>query len=286
MFALISKEAKARQCRALCLFLVTLFSVWPALVVACSCGQYYAERPQPNWVSSQTADGKSYIAAGASLCTGLKNLDERRADNDARASLTKMLNSAVSTREKTTIGAVGDAGYSRYKANTELTSEQILKNATIFERWTDNQNCIVYAGITLKQADLDKGKAEQLAAQQQQLMAQNACVDSSGENKGHVKEWMIERLLQQGFAFNPDKTCQVKYQLTSKIVSARTDMVKNNLIVKVSRHHQPIWNKTYSGKAVSYSQKSRSELTQLAISDSLDSFFIDLSTLKHKKVTP
>lgn len=286
MVAIINKILNARHCRALSLSILTLILAWPTSVLACSCGQYYPERPQPDWVTSQTADGISYIAAGSSLCTGLKNLDERRADNDARASLTKMLSTSVSTQEKTSIGAVDDAGYSRYKSNTNLTSEQILKNATIFERWTDNQNCIVYAGIILKQADLDKGNAELLQAKQQQLMAQNACVESVGENKAQVKEWMIERLLQQGFAFNPDKTCQVKYRLTSKIVSARNDMVKNNLIVKVSRHKQPIWNKTYSGKAVSFSQKSRSELTQLAISDSLDNFFVDLSALKNKKVTP
>jgi len=283
---MISLINKARHRRALSLSILTSVLVWPTSVVACSCAQYYAVRPQPDWVTSQTADGISYIAAGSSLCTGLKNLDERRVDNDARASLTKMLNTSVSTREKTSIGAVGDAGYSRYKSNTQLKSEQILKNATIFERWTDNKNCIVYAGIILKQVDLDKGKTEQLEAQQQQLMAKNACVESSGENRVHVKEWMIERLLQQGFAFNPNKTCQVKYRLTSNIVSARIDMVKNNLIVKVSQNNQPIWHKTYSGKAMSYSQKSRSELTQLAISDSLDRLFVDLSSLKHKKITP
>lgn len=285
MHPLLNSMLRVRVNRTLSLSLLSVMLTWSSSVIACSCGEYYFERPEPDWVGSQTADGVSYIAAGSSECTGLKSIDEGRADNDARSSLTKMLNTVVSTSEKTSVGAIGNVGYSRYKADTNLESQQILQNATIFDRWIDGKNCVVYAGISLQQADLEKGKANQLKAQQEQLIAQNACIESSGDNKGQIKEMLIERLSQQGFTYNTAKACQVKYQLANKIVRASKDMLESKLVVKMSKSNQPIWHKTYSGKAMSYSQKSRIELIQLAISDSLDNFFVDLSSLKHKKIT-
>lgn len=285
MHPFLNSMLRVRVNRTLSFSLLSVMLTWSSFVIACSCGEYYFERPEPDWVRSQTADGVSYIAAGSSECTGLKSIDEGRADNDARSSLTKMLNTVVSTSEKTSVGAIGNVGYSRYKADTNLESQQILQNATIFDRWSDGKNCVVYAGISLQQADLEKGKANQLKAQQEQLIAQNACIESSGDNRGQIKEMLIERLLQEGFTYNTAKACQVKYQLANKIVRAGKDMLESKLVVKMSKSNQPLWHKTYSGKAMSYSQKSRSELTQLAISDSLDSFFVDLSSLKHKKIT-
>ncbi|WP_285163362.1 hypothetical protein [Shewanella goraebulensis] len=264
--------------------LATLFFSYKAS--ACSCDNYYPASEQPEWVSKQQADDIQFISAGSSICTGLKSLDERRSDNDARISLSKLLNTRVKAAESSKIGAVDGASYARYSAKTSLDSEQVLKSAIIFERWADTKNCVVYAGIKVTQANIDSAITEKMQQKQQQLNAKNACVFSQGENKRQVKEWMIERLLQQGFVFEPNKNCQVNYHLSNKIISSQSDMVKNSLVVKIYTEYKPIWHKTYTGKALSFSHRSQGELTKMAISDSLDNFFVDLTELKSKPVTP
>ncbi|MFP8845540.1 hypothetical protein ACLILW_17885 [Shewanella baltica] len=251
---------------------------------ACSCASYYDERPAPSWVYAQAANAHAIHASGASMCTGMKHIDERRADTDGRGALSKILGTQVQTTETTKLTVRNQTSLSSFQSLSLLQSKQLLKNATVFDRWVDAENCIVYSAMKVSFTDIEAAKAAEESEKQGKLLAKNACVLAKGSNANLSSKSLTALLTQQGFIINSAKKCQIQYRITTDIVDTGNDFVKSQTQVVVGHGSDLLWQKTYPGKSLSFNRTSRSELVKAALWDSLDQFQSDLAELKNIKV--
>ncbi|WP_445945185.1 hypothetical protein [Shewanella sp.] len=251
---------------------------------ACSCASYYDERPAPSWVYAQEASADGWQASGGSMCTGIKRIDERRADTDARSSLSKLLGTKVQTSEISKLSSSNQASSSRFQSVSLQQSQQLLKNATVFDRWVDAENCQVYAGIRVSVADIEAAKIAEEADRDSKLLAKNSCVIAKGANPKLSSKKLTALLIQQGFVINSEQKCQIKYRINTELVGVGKDFVKSQTQVMVNHGPALLWQKTYPGKGVSFNQRSQSELANSALQDSLSQFKQDLDPIKNIKV--
>lgn len=258
-------------------FSILLCAFFTSSVFSCSCSQYYMPlKAEPTWVVSQKSNDLISLASGAYQCSGIKSQDEKRADEAARVSLSKLINTHVISEERTAISVHNSIAKSKYQAIALQKSQQVLKGATIFDRWVDPQNCIVYSGIKVSQQDLQAGKAELEHQFKQKLIAHNTCIKASGEQSEQIKSLLSEELVQQGMMFNAAKKCEITYLINNQVELLKADAAINYLTIKVLHENRSIWHKTYKGKGVTFGGKSAIELFELAMADSIDLFHVDL----------
>jgi hypothetical protein len=251
---------------------------------ACSCASYYDERPAPPWVYAQIANHDVIQASGSSICTGVKGLDERRADGDARSTLSKILSTRIKISETTKLSSINQLSSSNFQSISLQQSQQLLTNSTVFDRWVDGENCQVYAGINVSVADIEAARKAEKADRESKLLAKNSCVIANGSNSRLSAKNLTALLIQQGFVIDTAKKCQIKYRINTEIVAVGKDFVKSQTQVVVNHGTALLWQKTYPGKGVSFNQRSQSELANNALQDSLSQFKPDLNSIKNIKV--
>lgn len=252
---------------------------------ACSCEGYYSSRAQPEWVMSESIAGDVISSVGSSRCTGLKSLDEKRADEQARISLTKLLSTQVTTREQSTLYAQNSLNSGSYSAKSSLSSQQLLTNAAVFDRWADVKNCVVYSGIRVSMLDIKKANQEVKAKQAKQLVHQPICISVSGETPGFVMKTVLSGLVQKGFLVSEqDAQCTVFLSVDNKqLVSSSTKAI-TQIDTTLKTAEKLLWQKTYDGKGISFTHRSQRELYDRAVSDTVDSLLADLSHMQLKEI--
>ncbi|QUN06415.1 hypothetical protein KDN34_02825 [Shewanella yunxiaonensis] len=264
--------------------LVVIVGFYSTNLWACSCNNYYPERPAPEWVTRQNVTDDSFFSVGSTQCSGLKSLDEKRADDDARVAMTKMLESRVIAREQTTINNNDGVANTGYHSQVSLYSNQLLRHAAIYDRWSDKENCVVYAAISVSQQQIIEAKREQLARQQSLLIAKPICVSVTGENVTSVRMQLESLLVQQGFKLSTVGNCQVRMNADSNTLLRKSNQVLIRIQMNMQERQQILWQKQYDGKGLSYSSTTTAELSERALRDCLSDMTKDLQTLKYSEV--
>ncbi|WP_156103982.1 hypothetical protein [Shewanella mangrovi] len=239
----------------------------------------------PDWVSGDAIEAGVIRTVGSTQCSGLKSLDEKRADEQARIALGKILSSQVTSQETSVLSDHDGVSNSQFRSQSSLFSQQLLKNATVYDRWADAENCVVYAAIRVSQQDIVAAEREQQAKQQRKLINQSICVSASGQGQRVLQQHLEAGLVQHGYQLAlAGHQCSIKLNAKNQQTVARANQVLTELQISVVSANQVLWKKQYDGKGISFSPTSKQQLFQRALSDTVDSLMNDLETLKQQEV--
>ena len=251
----------------------------------CSCAHYYPTQAQtPDWIGIDKVTDTLYISSGSSQCSGLKSIDERRSALEARKALTKLLKTEIEIKEENQLFSSNSISNLQFNSTAKITSDQLLKNAKIFERWVDKNNCVVYAGVTINHTDIQKAQAQKKQEAQSKLSAKNNCIKSTGSQAGEVKSLLTAKFIQNGFNIT-DSACDVYYHVKNSIVKSSQNKVFTRLQLEIITHtNKRLWQDHYQGKGISFSKRSTEQLLQIANEDSISLLIEDIIKLKDTPV--
>lgn len=266
--------------------ILTTFLLASYQSIACGCASYYQtnDGSEPSWVLHEKIDDESAYSRGSTLCTGIKSIDEKRADINARQNLSYIISSSISTNESISNSSVNGISSTRFVENTNLKSQSLLKNSSIYDRWVDVANCIVYSATKVSHRDIKRAMAQQQKEKQLRLVNNDICVlDRSKHKDPRLEGVVVEKLSGIGFHTSYQNSgCLIDLNLTNEFTKKSQTLVKNRLLATLinTQTQSVILQKSYRGKGFSYSHKDMDELEETALEDSIDAFITDISSIK------
>ena len=125
----------------------------------CSCATYQPKSPRPSWIDNENVSSKALLSSGGSQCTGIQTLDFKESDQNARLNLGLLIRANV--RGETNIIKRQDSsvgGLSQASVQSTVSSESLLENAFVYDRWVDPINCSIHSAIRLNKEDYQRTK--------------------------------------------------------------------------------------------------------------------------------
>lgn len=237
----------------------------------CSCVNYMSEKPQPDWVFVENTSGSEYKSQGISECSGLQTLDFKEADLNARANLSRMLESSV---ESEVVLQRDDYGNGTGKSSGLITSSQntkmLLRKSSIYDRWIDLKACTIHSAVKISKADIQLALKQEKEKYNKALRNQRFVIVTNGEYKSELTLAMAEMLSQSGVTKLLKSPVENTYKLNAALENV--DVLNNGLLVRVSiglnvqtPEGSIVWSKLISGKGLSFGQSDQSQLTRVAI---------------------
>lgn len=236
----------------------------------CSCLPYFENKAKPNWIGSeQISDGK-YSTYGSTYCTGLQKVDTARADDSAKANLTRMIQAQIQSTQKINQGSYGNGvAYSHLTEKTTINTDLILNGSFIYDRWVDPESCTLFSATQIPIAEVEKSIAEQQITEAAMLVNQ---VYSFSQTKYPIVISTLESMLSElKIKFGNDKNALIIKNRVFDLEEKPGKLVNLRLEIEIfdPKVNQTIWKKSYSGKGLSFNIVEQDILINKALNSAL-----------------
>lgn len=241
----------------------------------CNCAGYFEMRPRPQWVKGDDVINGVYFSNGLEQCTGIKELDVKRADIASRTGLARIISTDIASEvavKKTDYGL--GAGHTEASVSSLQTSNALLENSQIYDRWVDVENCVVYSAVRISTQDVEASLRKLRQAEQRKLKNQTFFVSAKGKYAKSLLRHTKQLLSRVGVK----KLVSKKNQQTHNVVVSLTDIVpvQSGRLVRVNMgfdiydtRNQVIWSRQIAAKGVSFQGEPNTALIQKAISNAM-----------------
>lgn len=266
----------------------------------CSCASYFSAQKKPtkrpSWVDTEGLKRQVYYSQGIAQCTGLKTIDVKKSATNARANLSRMLESQVETEinlirhSNSAINSGSESG----QTNTSIASETLLKNSSIYDYWVDPNSCTIYSAVRLSKIDIDRTVAEAKEKEQSKLKNQRFVVQAEGEYQHSLQLSMLKVLSAYGVNQIISREVEYRedeadYSLHAKIQSvdlfAEKKLVRVVVFVSIRSvgDGRILWSAQLRGKSISLQNFQQEYQIRQALADSFKQGKRQMQAILEKK---
>ncbi len=235
-----------------------------------------------------------WISSGIAGCTGIKALDFRRADKEARSSLSLLVEAKVSSFiQSRTRTSNNQVVLDITDMSTEVTSSMILNFSQIFARWVDVNICLVHSGVKISHKEIEAA-VKRLQMQEASKIINKKIRVVGFENSNRYSQLVAlgkDLLSDVGAKTVEDAEEDVDIIFSLQVVDIST-ITDQHLTVSVQASlrstatREVLWSQLVKGKGVSLRRRSRDFLLDRAIESAIEKISAPLAKILREPRAP
>ncbi|MFC0119447.1 hypothetical protein ACFFK7_16175 [Pseudoalteromonas xiamenensis] len=243
---------------------------------ACGCINYFEQQVKPGWVDTEQTGNGQFKTFGIARCTGLKQIDLKKAKQSATESLAVLLETTVQSKTELDQLKENNVVLSRTKNKARFESKAIIKGATVYDNWIDSERCLVYSAIVVSDADIKNALQAERKLQNQRLKAQTFFVKNNEPQLDYLAHLTLTQLSDMGL-MTTDKLTKATVVIDITEASKpsfrrrRADVIVSIRMINVKKD-EVFKQNILKGKGISFRNESMDVLSELAFDDVSEQF--------------